>query len=342
MTTWVAARFSLADKGVAVVGEIPGGLPPLTLPVLDLEMWGKLWVGALLIGIVGFVESVSVGQTLAAKRRERIDPDQELIALGCANMGAAFSSGMPVTGGFSRSVVNFDAGARTPAAGAFTALGILAVILWFTPWLKTLPIATLAATIIIAVLSLVDIRAILHTWRYSRSDFSAMLVTVVITLWQGVEAGILAGIALSLGLHIYRTSRPHTAVVGRVPGSEHFRNVERHQVETSPDLLIIRVDESLYFPNARFLEDQVQALVSENPALKHLVLSCQAVNHIDSSALESLEAINHRLADVGIKLHLAEVKGPVMDRLEHVDFPRHLSGRVFMSAYDAWRTLQPG
>lgn len=342
LTTWITARFSLAEKGVAVVGEVPAGLPPLALPVADVGLWGKLWVGALLISIVGFVESVSVGQTLAAKRRERIDPDQELIALGCANLGSAFSTGMPVTGGFSRSVVNFDAGARTPAAGAFTALGILAVILWFTPWLKTLPIATLAATIIIAVLSLVDIRAILHTWRYSRSDFSAMLMTLVVTLFQGVEAGILAGIALSLALHIYRTSRPHTAVVGRVAGTEHFRNVERHQVETTPELLIIRVDESLYFPNARFLEDQVQTLVSEHPELKHLVLSCQAVNHIDASALDSLESINRRLDDAGIKLHLAEVKGPVMDRLEQIDFPRHLSGRVFMSAYDAWRTLQPG
>lgn len=247
---------------------------------------------------------------------------------------------MPVTGGFSRSVVNFDAGARTPAAGAFTALGILAVILWFTPWLQNLPIATLAATIIIAVLSLIDLPSIVHTWRYSKADFAAMLMTVVITLLQGVEAGILAGVALSLALHLYRTSRPHTAVVGRVAGSEHFRNIERYPVETTPELLILRVDESLYFPNARFLEDQVQALVSQHPRLKHLVLSCQAVNHIDASALDSLESINRRLYDAGISLHLAEVKGPVMDRLELVDFPQHLSGRVFMSVYDAWQALQ--
>lgn len=339
VTTWIAAAFDLAATGLAVVGDIPAGLPPLTLPSGDASLWQQLWVGALLISIVGFVESVSVGQTLAAKRRERIDPDQELVGLGCANLGSALSAGMPVTGGFSRSVVNFDAGARTPAAGAFTAVGILVVILWFTPLLATLPIATLAATIIIAVLSLVDLHAINHTWRYSKADFSAMLATIVITLLQGVEAGILAGVGLSLALHLYRTSRPHSAVVGRLSGTEHFRNVERHQVETDPHLLLLRMDESLYFPNARYLEDRVLELVSQHPQMQHLVLSCQAINHIDASALDSLESINQRLKDAGIQLHLAEVKGPVMDRLQLVEFPAQLNGRVFMSTYEAWQAL---
>lgn len=342
VTTAIAAYFTLNEQGVAVVGSVPAGLPPLAMPSSDISLWKQLWVGALLISIVGFVESVSVGQTLAAKRRERIDPDQELIGLGCANLGAAVSTGMPVTGGFSRSVVNFDAGARTPAAGAFTALGILVVILWLTPLLQTLPISTLAATIIIAVLSLIDIHAIKHTWRYSKADFSAMLLTVVITLLQGVEAGILSGVGLSLALHIYRTSRPHTAVVGRVAGSEHFRNIERHTVETCPNVLIIRVDESLYFANARYLEDQIQALVSQSPELQHLVISCQAVNLIDASALDSLESINARLKDTGIKLHLAEVKGPVMDRLEWVEFPEQLSGEIFISTFAAWQRLKRG
>jgi SulP family sulfate permease len=342
VTTAIAAYFTLNEQGVAVVGSVPAGLPPLAMPSSDISLWKQLWVGALLISIVGFVESVSVGQTLAAKRRERIDPDQELIGLGCANLGAAVSTGMPVTGGFSRSVVNFDAGARTPAAGAFTALGILVVILWLTPLLQTLPISTLAATIIIAVLSLIDIHAIKHTWRYSKADFSAMLLTVVITLLQGVEAGILSGVGLSLALHIYRTSRPHTAVVGRVAGSEHFRNIERHTVETCPNVLIIRVDGSLYFANARYLEDQIQALVSQSPELQHLVISCQAVNLIDASALDSLESINARLKDTGIKLHLAEVKGPVMDRLEWVEFPEQLSGEIFISTFAAWQRLKRG
>jgi SulP family sulfate permease len=166
-----------------------------------------------------------------------------------------------------------------------------------------------------------------------------MLATIVITLLQGVEAGILAGVGLSLALHLYRTSRPHSAVVGRLAGTEHFRNVERHQVETDPHLLLLRVDESLYFPNARYLEDRVLELVSQHPQMQHLVLSCQAINHIDASALDSLESINQRLKDAGIQLHLAEVKGPVMDRLQLVEFPAQLNGRVFMSTYEAWQAL---
>lgn len=342
LTTWISYHFSLNEKGLSIVGNIPAGLPPLTLPSLDTGLWSQLWVGALLISIVGFVESVSVGQTLAAKRRERIEPNQELVGLGVANLGSAFSAGMPVTGGFSRSVVNFDAGARTPAAGAFTALGILVVIIGLTPLLAPLPIATLAATIIIAVLSLIDWSAILHTWRYSKSDFIAMLVTIMVTLVMGVEIGILAGVGLSLAFHLYRTSQPHSAVVGRISGTEHFRNVDRHEVETHPKLLFLRVDESLYFPNARYLEDRVLEITSENRKIEHLVLSCQAVNHIDASALESLESINSRLKDAGVSVHLAEVKGPVMDRLDRVDFTSHLSGQIFMSTYDAWKFLTKG
>ncbi|WP_417579275.1 SulP family inorganic anion transporter [Nitrincola sp.] len=341
VTTWISSFFVLSEQGLAVVGDIPAGLPPLTLPSSDFTLWQQLWIGALLISIVGFVESVSVGQTLAAKRRERIDPNQELVGLGVANLGSAFSAGMPVTGGFSRSVVNFDAGARTPAAGAYTALGILIVILWFTPLLAALPITTLAATIIVAVVSLIDWHAIKHTWRYSKSDFSAMLVTIMVTLLQGVEVGILAGVALSLALHLYRTSRPHSAVVGRIVGTEHFRNIDRHQVETCSRLVLLRVDESLYFPNARYLEDRVLEMISENLHVQHLVLSCQAVNLIDASALDSLESINSRLKDAGVLLHLAEVKGPVMDRLQLVNFPSHLSGQIFMSTFDAWQALGP-
>ncbi|MCE8003548.1 SulP family inorganic anion transporter [Billgrantia ethanolica] len=339
-TTLVTWGLGLDAKGVAVVGEVPAGLPPLTLPGFDSGLWSQLFVAALLISIIGFVESVSVGQTLAARRRQRIDPDQELIGLGTSNIAASFTGGMPVTGGFARSVVNFDAGAQTPAAGAFTALGIAGAALLLTPLIAYLPIATLAATIIVAVLSLVDVAAIRRTWAYSRCDAMAMFVTIGVTLAVGVETGILAGVGLSLALHLYYTSRPHSAVVGRVPGTEHFRNVERHQVETDPELAILRVDESLYFANSRYLEDTVMALAARHPGLRHIVLACQAVNVIDASALESLEVINARLRDAQVKLHLAEVKGPVMDRLQHTRFCRELTGQVYLSTYDAWRSLR--
>jgi len=340
-TTALAASLDLKSVGLAVVGAVPPGLPELSLPGFERQLWMDLAVPALLIAVVGFVESVSVAQTLAAKRRQRIRPDQELIGLGAANVAAGLSGGYPVTGGFARSVVNFDAGAATPAAGIFTAIGIALATVFLTPLLFDLPKATLAATIIVAVLSLIDLGAIWRTWAYSKSDFAAMAVTILLTLGWGVEAGIVAGVVLSLALHLYRTSRPHCAVVGQVPGSEHFRNVERHAVVTSPAVISLRVDESLYFANARFLEDRALDLVADNPQARHLVLMCPAVNEIDASALESLETINHRLKDAGVTFHLSEVKGPVMDRLKRASFLQELTGRIFLSQYEALRSLDP-
>ncbi len=341
LTTLFAWGLGLPDRGVAIVGTIPQGLPPLTIPDLDLAVIAQLAGPAALISLVGFVESVSVAQTLAAKRRQRIRPDQELIGLGAANLVASITGGYPVTGGFARSVVNFDAGAETPAAGAFTAVGILVAALLLTPFLYFLPKATLAATIIVAVLSLVDLGALKRTWDYSRRDFAAMAGTIGVTLLFGVEAGIITGVVTSIVLHLWHTSRPHYAIVGQVPGTEHFRNVKRHDVVTSDEVITIRVDESLYFPNARFLEEKILALAAECPKLKHVILMCPAVNHIDASALESLEAINSQLADAGVTFHLSEVKGPVLDRLCRSHFLDELTGTVFLSQYQAVKTLAP-
>lgn len=337
LLTW---GFDLALVGVKVVGEVPTGLPGLSLPAWDLDLWQQLLTSALLISIVGFVESVSIAQTLAAKRRQRITPNQELIGLGTANIAASLSGGFPVTGGFSRSVVNFDAGAETPAAGAFTAVGIALAALFLTPLIFFLPQVTLAATIIVAVLSLVNLGVIRGTWNYSKNDFSAMFVTIVLTLLEGVELGIMAGVILSIVLHLYRTSRPHSALVGRVPGTEHFRNVDRHEVETDAGIITLRVDESLYFANARYLEDRVYDLIMQNPQARHVVLMCPAINLIDASALVSLETINRRLLDSGVRLHLSEVKGPVMDQLKRSQLLDELSGEVFLSQFDAWTKLR--
>ena len=341
VTALVTWHFEWHLAGVKIVGSVPAGLPPLTWPQWDMPLWKALAMPALLISVVGFVESVSVGQTLAAKRRQRIVPDRELVALGASNLGAAFTGGFPVTGGFARSVVNFDAGAQTPAAGVFTAVGILVAALLLTPALYFVPQATLSATIVVAVLSLVDLSILRSTWAYSRSDFAAVVVTLLVTLAAGVEEGLVAGVALSLLLYLYKTSRPHIAEVGLVPGTEHFRNVLRHKVQVSPRLASLRVDESLYFANARVLEDRVNALVAERPQLQHLVLQCSAINDIDASALESLEAINQRLAEAGMRLHLSEVKGPVMDRLQGTAFLAHLSGRVYLSHFQGVSELAP-
>jgi SulP family sulfate permease len=338
VSTIAVIALDLEAQGVKVVGEIPQSLPPFTVPMFDADLWQRLAVPALLLSIIGFVESVSVAQTLAAKKRQRVVPNQELIGLGAANVAASFTGGYPVTGGFARSVVNFDAGAETPAAGAFTAIGILIAALFLTPLLASLPIATLAATIIVAVLSLVDFKTPQEVWRYSKADFAAMLATIAVTLLVGVEPGVIAGVALSLALFLWRASRPHAAIVGRVPETEHFRNVKRHKVFTDPRILTIRIDESLTYLNARWLEEFVLEEVAAQPSLKHLILMCSAVNAIDASALESIEAINHRLSDGGVTLHLSEVKGPVMDALERSHLLHDLTGRVYLSqnaAFDA-------
>jgi SulP family sulfate permease len=341
VTTGAVALLGLGQRGVAIVGEIPQGLPPVTAPPLDLELWGGLATSALLISVIGFVESISVAQTLAAKKRQRVDANNELVGLGTANLAAAFSGGFPVTGGFSRSVVNFDAGAETPMAGVFTAAGIALTALFLTPLFFFLPKATLAATIIVAVLSLVDLGAIKRTWHYSKMDFAAMAATILVVLGVGVEAGVVAGVSLSVALYLWRTSRPHMAVVGQVPGTEHFRNVRRHDVVADPTVLTVRVDESLYFANARFLEDSLYDMVAARPDLRHVVLMCPAVNLIDASALESLEAINARLRDAGVSFHLSEVKGPVMDKLQGTHFLHDLTGQVFLSQHEAMQTLAP-
>ncbi|MFT5630444.1 MAG: SulP family sulfate permease [Gammaproteobacteria bacterium] len=335
VTTLVVWGFDLASRGVKIVGDVPTGLPPLSLPSFSMDLWSSLIVSAVVISIIGFVESVSVAQTLAAKNRQRIDPDQELIGLGAANIGAAFTGGFPVTGGFSRSVVNYDAGASTPAAGAFTAIGLGVASLFLTPLIFHLPKATLAATIIVAVLSLVDFSILKKTWKYSKSDFAAVAATMAMTLTVGVELGVTTGVVISILIHLFKTSRPHMAIVGQVPGTEHYRNVLRHEVIVDQSVLTIRVDESLYFANTRALEDRIYDEVAMQPDLKHVILMCSAVNAVDMSALESLEAINERLKLGGVSFHLSEVKGPVMDGLKVSGFLEHLTGRVFLSQHQA-------
>ncbi|AKH68052.1 high affinity sulfate transporter 1 [Spongiibacter sp. IMCC21906] len=347
-TSVAAYGFELGNQGVALVGQVPVGLPELQLPAMDNPAWKHLLISAIFISIIGFVESVSVGHTLAAKRRQKISPDQELIGLGAANIASSLSGGYPVTGGFARSVVNFDAGAVTPAAGIFTAVGIALAAIFFTPYLAYLPTATLAATIIVAVLSLVDFSILKKTWSYAKSDFIAVTTTLLVTLIFGVEIGVACGVFASLALHLYKTSKPHMAVIGEVPGTEHFRNIHRHKVITHSDILSLRIDESLYFANASYIEDRIYALLEQQPKVKHVVLMCTAVNEIDLSALEALESINMRLTDSDIKLHLSEIKGPVMDMLERTHFLSKLSGEVFLSHHlavsklaDSPRQTQP-
>lgn len=325
--------------GIKTVGNIPAGLPTVGLPLMELSMWQTLLLPAILISIIGYVESISVAQNLAMKRRERIDPDQELIALGFANIAAGMTSALPVTGGVSRSVVNMDAGAKTPAAGLLTAIGMLIATYFIAAWLSDLPRFILAATIIVAVLSLFDAKVFKHTWHLSKRDFFSLCATFLLTLFVNVETGIATGVLLSIALHLYRTCRPHIAIVGLLKGTEHFRNIDRHPVELCTDVVTMRIDESLYFVNARFLEQRIYETIADNPNIKHLVLMCSAVNDIDGSAVEVLVSVNAQLKQLGIGFHLSEVKGPVMDSLEKSDIINQLYGKVFLTQFKAYEAL---
>lgn len=325
------------QAGVALIGPIPAGLPTLGLS-LSLEQLRNLLAPSLLIGFMVFLSGQSAAVTLAQRRGERINTNQELLGLGAANVASALSGGFPVTGSISRSAVNYAAGANTPLASVITAL-LLAVLL-VTPnaWLAWLPLPALAATIIIAVFGMLDLTTPREAWRYDRADAVAWLVTFSGVLLLGVEEGVMLGVVLSLGTVIWRASRPHIAVLGRLPGSEHFRNIERYAAETHPQIVLLRIDAGVFFGNAELISDRVlQTLTGET---RHLVLVMTAINLIDTTGLYALAELNQSLAARGIKLHLAEVKGPLMDKLKHSDLLlKPLSGQVFISAVSAFDQL---
>ena len=335
----LVSNLDLNQHGLKVVGDIPSGLPTLAWPELSGLLVSTLMPSAIMISLIGYVESISVAQTLANKRRQQIDPNHELLGLGAANVASAASGGFAVTGGFSRSVVNYDAGARTPMAGVFTAVGIALASLYLTPYLSLLPKAVLGATIVVAVLTLIEPNEIKFTWKYSKHDFLAMMITIGMVLFVGVEAGVMAGVVTTISLMLWRTSRPHTAVVGPVAGGQHFRNIDRHKVEQFEQVIALRIDESLFFGNVRYLDNQLNELLARNPCIEHLILMASGINHIDSSAVESLLEFNQRLHDQGIKMHLSEVKGPVLDRLQRINFAGQLTGTIYLSQHQAWQEL---
>jgi SulP family sulfate permease len=326
--------------GVAIVGQVPDGLPPLTLPLMDMGVWRQLLPTAVVISFVGYMESIAVAKSLASKRRQKVNANQELLALGAANLGAMLTGGYPVTGGLSRSVVNFEAGANSGLASMITAVLIALTVIFLTPVFYFLPQASLAAIVIVAVAGLIDVKTFRHVWRYNKADAASFVVTFVAVLLVGVENGILLGVAAAMLLFIWRSSRPHVAVVGRLGSSEVYRNVLRHQVQCWPNVVAVRIDESLYFANSKFLEDTVLGLVADQPEVDHFVLIGTAVNFIDASALETLESLARQLKDAGVQLHLAAIKGPVMDRLRDIGFVAHLGEPYFhLTTHDAMKAI---
>lgn len=335
-----SSALGLAGRGVAVIGAVPAGLPGIDLSFLRSPGWAALMPAAAMIALIGYVESISVARALAFRRHEKVDPDRELMALGVTNIAGACVGSMPVAGGFSRSMVNFDAGARTQAAAVVTALLVGTAALFFTGLLRELPRAVLAAVIVVAVFQLIDLHSLRRTWRYDRWDGLAQGATVVGVLGLGIEGGLLVGVTLGVAAFMIRTSRPHIAVVGRIADTEHFRNVDRHAVQTWPKLLLLRVDENIYFANAPRVENDLMHEVVEREGLQSVVLILSGVGHIDASGLEMLESFERSLGDKGIQLHLAEVKGPVMDRLASTSLMRQLgSGHIHLSTQQAVERL---
>jgi len=321
---------------VSVVGNVPAGLPSLAIPSIQWNDIQALWLPALLISLVGFVESVSVAQSLALKRNQRITPNKELLGIGAANIASALSGGYPVTGGFARSVVNFSAGANTPGAGVVSAILMAVVVAVATSWFFYLPHAVLAATIIVAVLGLIDFKTLQQSWHYDRADAISLILTFFGVIFLGVEEGIVIGVVLSLAVVVWRSSRPHMAVVGRVPGTEHFRNIDRHEVELVHGLIALRIDESMYFANAQVLEDKIESLVAASSDTRAVLLIMSAVNQLDSTALTMLDELEKNLQAKHISLQFAEIKGPVLDRLLNTELGQRMHDRIFLSTHQAF------
>ncbi len=333
------ATTGLAETGVRTTGAVPAGLPRLNLATSSVH-WPLLLQPGLLIGFIVFLMSMSAAQSLALKRNEKLVSNHELVGLGAANVASALSGGFPVTGSLSRSAVNFAAGANTPLASLITAALLACALLAPTGWLALLPLPTLAATIIVAVLGMLELDVLRTAWRYDRSDALAWGATCLGVLAMGVEAGVIVGVALSMGTLIWRASRPHIAVLGRIAGSEHFRNIERYPAETRPELLVLRIDANLFFGNVEAVCERIECELATHPSARHLVLVMTAVSSIDTTALFALSELNQSLKRRGIGMHLAEVKGPVMDRLRQSELLRDLNGKLFLSTAMASDHLQ--
>ena len=341
VATGVVAGLKLdVTGGVAVVGEIKEGVASFSFFVPDAQALKMLVGPALTLALIGMVQNITMAQALAIRRREKVDTNRELVGLGAANITAAFYGGMPVGGGLSRSAVNTAAGAQSPLASIVSALSMLTIVALGTDWLAKLPLAVLAASIVVAAISMVDVQALRQAWAYDRADALALLGTALGVLVLGIQQGIAVGIGLSLAALLLRASTPHIAVIGRIHGTEHFRNVERHGVETLQGVLFVRIDESLFFGNLSAVEARLTAELERSPGTHDLVLIMSAVNRIDTTAMEVLTDLNRELAGHGIHLHLAEVKGPVQDRLEKSPLWPALSGSVHLSVNEAFESFK--
>lgn len=347
LSTLAVRLFDLGAAGVQVVGDVPAGLPGLSLPGLDTQTLGQLMPTALTIALVGFMESISVARHFARRNRYEVVPNQELIGLGLANVFGSLFGAYPTTGGFSRTAVNAQAGAKTGLAAIITATVVAITLLFFTPVFHDLPKATLAAIIMVAVFGLIDVAEVRHLWQVKRADLTLLGLTFAATLSLGIEEGIMAGVGASLLGFVVRSTRPHTAELGRLPGTTAWRNLERFPEATSVDgLLVVRIDAQFYFGNVSFLKETLGRLEAAAAApVKAVVIDASSVNQLDSSADAALHALAEDYAERGVAFALANVKGPVRDVMRRSGLWARLGGddgdggRIFLSVDDAARSL---
>ena len=339
----LVSQFQLNTvQHVATVGEIPRGLPDLSIQFLfsGKEHWIALLPSALFISLIAYIESVAISLVTANLRHEKINTNQELIALGSANIATAFSGGMSVAGGFSRTMVNFSAGARTQFAMIIAVILLAIALLSFTEQFANIPKAALAAIILVAIIPLIKLREIIDTFQHDRADASTQLITLIAVLALGIEEGIALGILVTVIIFLRRTSLPHIAVIGQVEGTEQFRNIKRHQVKTWPNLLLIRIDENITFANITYITEFISEQAEKQPQLEHIVLNCSSISYIDTTAFEALKNFVMAIENRGLTINLAQVKGPVMDKLSQMKIEDELSkGKVFFHTTDAIKAL---
>jgi sulfate permease, SulP family len=333
----VVKALDLEARGVKTVGEIPNSLPVFSLPDFGIGTVRSLAVPALVITLVGFMESVAVGKVYARRHRYEIDANQELVGLGFANVGAGLFGGYPVTGGFSRTAVNDAAGARTPLASIITAILVLITVVFLTPLFTSLPQAALGAIIIVAVTNLVDVKEMRHIARVKRSDVIGMSVAFVGTLVLGIELGILVAVVASMLVVFARMSKPHTATLGRIPESTNYRNVERFpEAITETGIRIVRIDAALSFVNAQHVKRLCLAAAADlTDEPRALVVDCSGINDIDATGADALSEVITEFEEAGALLLLADVKGPVRDVLRRADLWDRLDGRIHATAHQA-------
>ncbi|TNE49096.1 MAG: solute carrier 26 family protein [Deltaproteobacteria bacterium] len=336
--TLVVWMFGLSGQGVSIVKKVPAGFPMPSLPVFSWAGVKALWPIALTISLVGFMESISVAKSFAKRHRYQVDANQELIALGTANIAGAFFQAYPVTGGFSRTAINAQAGAKTGLSSLITAALIALTLLFLTPLFYFLPKAILGAIVIVAVFGLIDFKTPVHLWKVKKVDAMLLVLTFFATLSLGIEEGILIGVAASLAAFIYRTTRPHTAELGRLPGTDVYRNAENFpEAMRDERFAILRIDSSFYFANIPFFRDQFSRLVDEREGkLQVVVIDASSINDMDSSAEEALREIAEELKEINVKLLLAGVKGPLRRLFEESGFREFLGAEnFFLTVHEA-------